>query len=192
MHTEPLKQHILRFIQLDSTRLKEVLNHFTSFSFKKKQIILNPGTICNYDYYIASGALHLSQINTHSGAEELLSLAISDYWITDLDSFRNRTPSNCTIQAEKNTEVLAISREGFDKACKEIPQIERYFRLMTEKHLISWMNRIYMRNALSAKERLDHFISNYPALYEAFPRYLIASYLGMSAEMLSKLRSRKR
>ncbi|WP_155847169.1 cyclic nucleotide-binding domain-containing protein [Algoriphagus marincola] len=63
---------------------------------------------------------------------------------------------------------------------------------MTEKHLISWMKRVYMLNTLSAQERLAYFISSYPSLYEAFPRYLIASYLGMSAEMLSKLRSRKR
>ncbi|WP_026947045.1 Crp/Fnr family transcriptional regulator [Algoriphagus marincola] len=125
MHTEPLKEHILRFIHLDSVQMEEALSHFTSFSFKKKEIILNPGSICNYDYYISSGALHLSQINTHSGTEEVLSLAISDYWITDLDSFRNRTPSNCTIQAGKDTEVLAISREGFDKACKEIPTLSQ-------------------------------------------------------------------
>lgn len=190
MHS--LKQHILKYIQLDVHQLNEVLSHFTPISFKKKDYVLNSGSVCHYDYYILSGALKLSQINAASGSEEVLSLAITDWWITDLDSFRNQKPAHTTIQAEQDTEVLALSREAFNSVCSQFPQMEKYFRTMTEKHLISWMNRVYMRNSLSAEERLEHFIRSYPEHYEVFPRYLIASYLGMSAEMLSKLRARKR
>lgn len=187
---EKLKTHISKYIQLDPIQLDEVAGFFHPISFKRKEVVLYTGSICNYDYYIVSGAVKQSRLNVNTGAEEVLSLAISDWWITDLDSLRNHIPSNSTIQAVQNTEALALGRVGFEKLCNRFPQMEQYFRLMTERHLISWMNRIYMRNSLSAEERLDHFINAYPAHYEAFPRYMIASYLGMSAEMLSKIRSR--
>lgn len=159
-------------------------------SLKRNEYLLRNDQVCRYDAFVLSGALKLFFINQDTGKEEIVSFAIRDWWASDLKSFHEQTPSDMNIQAIKPTSVAVITKSGFEDLLKTIPKLERYFRMILQSNVAAWTYRTYLRNALDAEQRYIHFLKRYPQINREIPQYLIASYLGMSAEMLSKIRAR--
>lgn len=153
--------------------------------------LLEEGAVCRYDAFVLDGSLKGYIVNSTSGKEEILFLAISDWWACDLESFHNQTASNMTITAITPTTVALISRSSFDELLEKLPKLEKYFRIILQNQAASLQRRIYFRNAQDATSRYKAFLQKYPSLNAQIPQYLIASYLGISAEMLSKIRGRK-
>lgn len=153
--------------------------------------LLEEGAVCRYDAFVLDGSLKGYIANSTSGKEEILFLAISDWWACDLESFHNQTASNMTITAITPTTVALISRSSFDELLEKLPKLEKYFRIILQNQAASLQRRIYFRNAQDATSRYKAFLQKYPSLNAQIPQYLIASYLGISAEMLSKIRGRK-
>lgn len=153
--------------------------------------LLEEGAVCRYDAFVLDGSLKGYIANSTSRKEEILFLAISDWWACDLESFHNQTASNMTITAITPTTVALISRSSFDELLEKLPKLEKYFRIILQNQAASLQRRIYFRNAQDATSRYKAFLQKYPSLNAQIPQYLIASYLGISAEMLSKIRGRK-
>lgn len=153
--------------------------------------LLEEGTVCRYDAFVLAGSLKGYMVNGANGKEEILFLAIPDWWACDLESFHNQTASNMFITAITPATVALISRPSFDELLEKLPKLEKYFRIILQNHAVSLQRRIYFRNAHDAKSRYREFLQKYPSLNAQLPQYLIASYLGISAEMLSKIRAQK-
>jgi len=188
---ELLINNIQRYIQL-SEEEKSYINSICSIKhLQRGEHLLQEGAICRYDAFVLEGSLKGYIIDPESGKEEILFLAIADWWACDLESFHNQTASVMNITAITATTVALISHSDFDKLLEKIPKLEKYFRIILQNHAAALQTRIYLRNAQNAKTRYKAFLQKYPSLNAAIPQYLIASYLGISAEMLSKIRAQK-
>lgn len=167
---------------------------FTTFwsqkTLEKGDYLLRNGETCRTDNYIISGTLKAFCINEDSGNEEILYFAVDDWWATDLDSFRKQEPSIYNIQALEKTELLQINFHSFQKMLEQIPSLERYFRIILESYLGALQKRIIYSHIYNAEHRYLDFLQNYPQIAARIPQYMIASYLGISAEFLSRIRKK--
>ncbi|WP_103071751.1 Crp/Fnr family transcriptional regulator [Aquimarina sediminis] len=189
---EQLLVNISKHIQLSPEEIKQFDTFWTEKTLEKGEYLLRNGETCRTDNYIISGALKAFYINSKSGREEILYFAIDDWWASDIDSFQKQKPSNYNIQALEKTELLQISRYSFEKMLEQIPKLERYFRVILESYVGSLQRRIIHNNVHDAEQRYLEFIEKYPKITDKVPQYLIASYLGISAEFLSRIRQKQK
>ena len=160
-------------------------------TINKHDFLVRNGEICRYDTYILNGTFKCYAINPDTGRHQINFLAIDDWWATDLSSFHNATASIYNIQALEDSLVLQITKDGFDSLVREIPSVETYFRIILQNYTVSLQRQIHRLTALSAFDRYTLFVEQYPEINHRVPQYLIASYLGISPELLSKIRTGK-
>ena len=156
---------------------------------ERKEVYLRQGTVCNYSAYVLSGALKSFTVD-QQGKEHILSFAIRDWWIADLYSLLSRKPAVLNIQAIDDTEVLLLSRHNQQVLYEKVPKFERFFRILVENALVASQQRLIDNMSVAAEDRYLNFIKKYPDIPACVPQRSIASYLGITPEFLSKIRSR--
>lgn len=189
---ERLLENISRIVSLTLPEKERLYSFWTTKTLPKNTYLFRTGEICTHDSYVASGLLKAFYINQESGREEILFFAAEDWWATDLASFANQQPSLYAIQALETTTLLQINSRQFEEMLGEIPKLERYFRIILQQYTASLQHRIVRNLSYSAEERYIDFYQRYPDLAQRVPQYLIASYLGVTPEFFSKLRSQNR
>ncbi|OXA77362.1 cAMP-binding domain of CRP or a regulatory subunit of cAMP-dependent protein kinases [Flavobacterium aquidurense] len=185
-----LLQHIQKFISLEPSEIDIIESCISLSKIKKKEHILKEGQVCNTMYFIVNGCIRQYIINS-KGAEQTLQFGIENWWITDQLSYHNHIPSHFYIQAVENTEVIAIEKPILESLLVEIPKLERYFRIVSQKSFGAMQMRIKFLFTMSAEERYHHFNNQFPEFVQRVPQYMIASYLDFSAEFMSKIRAGK-
>lgn len=185
-----LLKSISKHIRLSSEEEELFETFWIEKTLEKGDYLLRNGETCRTDNYIISGALKTFYINPENGREEILYFAIDNWWAADIDSFRTQETSIYNIQALEKTRLLQISFYSFNKMLEQLPKLERYFRIITESYLGSLQRRMIQNNMHSAEQRYVNFIEKYPQIANKVPQYLIASYLGISAEFLSRIRQK--
>ena len=186
-----LINYIRRYVDF-STEEADLFNSYLKLKkINKKEFLLKEGQTCKSRYFITKGCLRLFYIN-EKGNEQIIHFGIDNWWITDYESLVNKTPSKLYIQAIEHTELLELQEDIFDELCLKIPKVDRLFRKIMEKTYIASQKRIEYINNLSGEEFLDTFISSNPQFSQRVPQYMIASYLGLSPEFVSKVRGRKK
>ena len=141
-------------------------------------------------YFIIKGCFRQYIIN-NKGTEQTLQFGIESWWITDYLSFHNNTPSHFYIQAVENSEIIAIDKTVLESLLIQIPKLERYFRIVSQKTFGAAQMRIKFLFTMSAEERYRHFNTLNPEFVQRVPQYMLASYLDFSAEFMSKIRAGK-
>jgi len=187
---DQLIQSISKYVDLSSEEEKLIDFFWTEKTLEKGEYLLRNGEICRTDNFVANGALKAFYINPQSGREEILYFAIKNWWATDIESFQKQKASIYNIQAIERTELLQINYNSFQKMLFEIPKLERFFRIILENYLGSLQKRLITNNTLDAEQRYFTFIENYAKIADKVPQYLIASYLGITAEFLSRIRKK--
>jgi CRP-like cAMP-binding protein len=187
--TELLKQNISNHISLSSSEMQGFCNLFKNKTVKKKSFLLREGEVCKFEGFVIKGIFRVYHIDK-SGAEQILYFAIEDWWITDIDSFTNEKPSQLFIEALEDSEVLLISKEDKEFAYANFPNIEKLFRVMTQKTHVALQRRMIDNLSKTADQRYIDFIDKYPQLHQRLSNLQIAAYLGISHEFLSKIRSK--
>lgn len=187
-----LLKNISKYIDLTQDEISAFERFWTEKTLEKGDYLLRNGDTCRYDSYVVSGALKAFYINADNGNEEILFFAIDDWWASDLDSFSKQQPSIYNIQAIERTTVLQISHYSFQQLLAEIPRLERYFRLILESYLGVLQKRIIYNNVYDAESRYFTFLVNYHNIASKVPQYLIASYLGVSAEFISRIKKKNK
>lgn len=188
--TNGIKPYISNYLQLPEAVLDDIESFFEKKTFPKKTILLREGEICKFEAFILIGCIKTYFINK-DGFEVILTFATENWWISDVASFQDQKPSNMFIETIEDTELLMLTPKTKEILLEKYPALEKMFRLMMQRHLHSYQERLFENIALSADERYANFLKKYPALPQRIPQHLIASYLGISAEFLSRLRSRK-
>ena len=183
-------KNISKHINLSEEEISTFERFWTEKTLEKGDYLLRNGDTCRYDSYVVSGALKAFYINAEKGNEEILFFAVDDWWASDLDSFSKRKPSIYNIQAIAKTTVLQISHYSFQQLLTELPCLERYFRIILESYLGALQKRIIYNNVYDAESRYYDFLETYPSIASKVPQYLIASYLGVSAEFISRVRKK--
>jgi len=186
----PLIQHIRKFISLGDQEAEIVLSYFETELFKKKELLLKEGQVCNKQYFIVKGCIRF-YINNNKGTEQTIQFGIENWWITDYLSFQYQNPTHFNIQAIENLEMLSINKKSFDELVERIPKLEKYFRLVIQKSFGASQVRISYLFTMSAEERFHHMNKMFPEFIQRVPQYMIASYLDFSPEFMSKIRAGK-
>lgn len=184
---ESILENVSRFITL----LPEEIEFFESLlkvkKLRKHQYLLQEGDQCRYESFINKGCTRSYYVDT-KGNEHIGMFGIEDWWIGDLHSFLTQAPSRYNIQAEEATELLCLDKASLDKLYDRVPKFERFFRILIQNAFIAQQERIISSISQSAEERYAEFSRRYPKFEERFPQYQIASYLGITAESLSRIR----
>lgn len=159
-----------------------------SKQLKKRQYLLRQGSICRYYTFVCCGCLRLYRIDD-DGNEHILDLSPAGHWISDRASLLTGMPSNEFIDALENTTVIQFSTCSFKWLLEEIPNFNKLnTKLITDDCDIS-RDRIYMMLSRQAEDRYREFVQRFPQLHERIPLYMIASYIGVSRETLTRIRS---
>jgi CRP/FNR family transcriptional regulator len=187
---EQLTNSISKYIKLSSEEENLIDTFWAEKTLQKGDYLLRNGETCGTDNFVVNGTLKAFYINPETGKEEILYFAIENWWATDIESFQKQSPSIYNIQAIEHTTLLQIRYDSFQEMLKQIPKLERFFRIILENYLGSLQRRIILNNILDAEQRYLDFLKNYPKISEKVPNYLIASYLGITAEFLSRIRKK--
>ncbi len=186
---ELILQNIALHVTLTPEEQQLLLSRTETQNYKAKSMLLNAGEICKYSYFINSGLLRSFNINDHI-VEHVLSFACEGWWIGDMYSLLLQKPGNLFIEVLEDAEVVLLSKVNQEQLYLEIPKLERFFRIITENSLVAHQERIMDNLSLSAEERFEKFCKRYPTLLQKVPQKHIASYIGVTPEFFSKLKSR--
>src|SRR5690606_5376230 len=156
-------------------------------SFERKQYFVEPGRACNYQYSALEGACYSYYVN-ETGDKHAIQFAVENYWITDAASYFTDKPAVSTIETLESTRALLLSRPKFEALCRNYPLVERYFRILLQNSLAHLHLRIAQTTSEDAEHRYQQFSTLYPHFIQRIPQYLIASYLGIAPQSLSRIR----
>ena len=182
-----IKDHFYKHIDFTEIEIDDILSHFTLVEFDKKEILLKEGNVCNHKFFIIEGLVRSYHLD-HKGNEKINQFAIENWWITNVESFVNETPSLTSIETIEPTKVLKIDKNTLEDLYIKHPKLERYFRIITENMLVAIQRRYEVFLQLKSKDRYLNFIKNLPEFSQRVPQYMIASYLEITPEYLSELR----
>ena len=157
----------------------------------KKTFLLRKGEVCNFEAYLVKGCIRTFYID-ENGFEINLQFAVEDWWVSDIASFTERKPSGLFIQTLEACELLVIDHDRKEQLFHTYPKFERMFRLMLQRNLSVLQHRFLATVSQPAEQRYLEFIQRYPDIQQRVPQHMIASYLGISAEFLSKIRKRRK
>ena len=188
MDTQPLFKYIANHITLTSEEESFVLTRIKHRKYLKRQYVVQQGDICKYLSFVRSGCLRTFHIDK-DGQEHIIRFALENWWTADLGSFIAQTPADCNVQCLENTEVIQFSNENLQQLYSEIPKLERLFRIIFQNAFAASEKRVIRNFSLSAKECYLLFQEQYPQIEQRVPQYMIASYLGITKEFLSKIRN---
>jgi CRP-like cAMP-binding protein len=156
-------------------------------SVEKKGAFVTEGKICTHLYFVEMGILH-SFIVDDSGESHTVQFGFEGHWISDLYSFLSGKPAIFNVEALENAEVLAIKNTDFELACRQIPKFEHFVRILLQNAYIHSQQRIAKTFSEDAEHRYVALLNQQPDLSQRVPQYLIASYLGIKPQSLSRIR----
>jgi CRP-like cAMP-binding protein len=185
---QPFLDHISRYIQLTPGEQSIFLSKVKFRKFLKGQFVVQNGDICRHESFVLSGCLKTFYID-NDGHEHVVMFAIEDWWTADLGSFITQTPADLNVQCLEDSELVQIAYSDLQQLYVEIPKLERFFRIIIQNAFVASQKRIVNNLSLPAMERYIRFRDQYPKIEQRVPQYMIASYLGITKEFLSKIRT---
>jgi CRP-like cAMP-binding protein len=186
---ELILQNISKHVSLTSEEEQLFLSKIEFKTFKAKTILLSPGEIANSTYFVNSGILRSFTINDNI-IEHVLHFACEGWWIGDMYSYISQKPGNLFIEVLEDAELAIITKENQQELYLQIPKLERFFRILSENSLVSHQERLMDNLSLTAEERFEKFCTKYPTLIQKVSQKNVASYIGVTPEFFSKMKSR--
>lgn len=188
MH-EPLIAYIKNHSATDLTRqeIDIIKETFVVKKLRKKQYFLQEGEESKYFAFIVKGAMRQYSVDT-KGVEHIVRLLIENWWVGDRESYITHKPTLYNIDAWEDTELLLATRADTLNRLSAIPAINEMTKKLDENYAIASQKRLNAHISLTAEKRYEEFIQSYPELTQRFPQHIIASYLGITKETLSRIR----
>ena len=182
-------QNITKHVSLTPEEQDLFLSKIETKKVKAKTILLNAGELSKETYFVNSGILRSFNINDNI-IEHVLHFACEGWWIGDMYSYISEKPGNLFIEVLEDAEIVMLSKENHQELYQKIPKLERFFRILAENSLVAHQERLMDNLSLTAEERFEKFCSKYPTLIQKIPQKHIASYIGVTPEFFSKMKSR--
>ena len=155
---------------------------------RKKQYLLQEGDTWKYHAFIAKGCMRTYSID-EKGLEHIIYFGIENWWIGDKESLMFNQPSKYNIDAVEDSEVVLFTDPNFNLACKEIPAFNDMINNILQRSFANSQSRIQAAISYTAEEKYLNFLNKYPGFATRIPQSMIASYLGITPETLSRVRS---
>jgi CRP-like cAMP-binding protein len=183
---EVLKAHVAKIASMTDEQFDYFFSFFKEQSFKKGQALICESDAVHCEYFVISGYLKSFIVNDDLKML-ILQFAMPTLWISDYDALYNHTRATISVDCITDTKVLCLSNSGREKLCAELHKAEYFFRWRTNRGFVAAQKRqlSFMNNTV--KYRYEELFNQYPELYSIVPKGLIAAYLGVSRETLSRI-----
>lgn len=185
-----INKNISRYVTFDTNEL-EIFNSLLEYTtIPKKTILLHEGEMCTFEAFVIKGCVRKYYIDAN-GFEVILQFAIENAWISDISfSIYEEKPSRVYIETLEDCEFFMFNPETKEELFAKAPKFERAFRILMQRSLAVTQDRLFNTISKSATEKYLEFRELYPTLSQRVAQHYIASYLGISAEFLSKIRTK--
>lgn len=160
---------------------------FTPKKLRRKQYLLQQDDVCKYTAFVEKGVLRSYTIDD-KGNEHIVQFALEGWWISDIYSFLTGEPSIFNIDALEDAELLLLTKHSNEAMLQTVPKMERYFRILSQKSMVALQRRLVGSLSQSAEEKYTSLVTTYPNIIQRVPQHMIASYLGVTPETLSRIR----
>ena len=180
--------NINRFVSLTKEEEQKLLSIIQVKKIKKRQLIDQPNYVSKYRNYIQKGSFR-SYFIDNEGKEHTVQIAMEDWFVSDFYSYITQTPATLYVEAMENSTILQMTYDDIEGLCKEIHALSEYYRITTERAFAFSRMRALSNLSKTAEERYLELLGRYPNMIERVPQKVIASYLGMTPEFLSKIRN---
>ncbi|MEI3796568.1 cAMP-binding domain of CRP or a regulatory subunit of cAMP-dependent protein kinases [Chitinophaga ginsengisegetis] len=180
------RKQIERIVSLTDTEFEYVLSFFVRKKYKRHQFVIQEGDPANYEYFVLSGLLK-SYILDEGGKMHILQFAMEDWWLSDYTAYLTGMPATTFADCLENSELLGITKENKDKLCSEMHKMEHFFRVKSNYGYVALQRRILSLLCNDAQAKYRQLFELYPSLFQRVPKALLASYIGVSRETLSRL-----
>lgn len=187
MTTERIVKNITRWATLSNAEIDFFTTRLTYRKIRRRQYLLQAGDVCRHYTFVNAGCLRLFQV-AEDGVEHILQFAPEDYWVADLGSFYEETPTSLYLEALEPSEIWQISKSDLTATFVSHPNFDRVFRVMMERAFIKLQQRVLQDISATAEEKYLAFVKSYPQLVNRLPQTQIASFIGITPEFLSKIR----
>ncbi|WP_342088340.1 Crp/Fnr family transcriptional regulator [Dyadobacter sp. OTU695] len=181
-----LKDHIGKTVELTDAQFDGFYACFKPETFRKGQVLIREGELVTREYFVVSGCLKTYFLNDELKMT-ILQFAMPTWWASDYDALYNGRRAVVTVDCVANAEVLSLSAEDRERMCHEIEAIGHFFRWRTNRGYVASQRRLLSIMTNDARKRYEDLLAQYPTLFQLVPKHLIASYLGVSRETLSRL-----
>lgn len=188
---EQILTNLSKHISLTPTEVEFFLSKLKSKTLESGDTLLETGQRCDTFNYVVSGALRAFFLGENS-KEVTIMFAIADWWITDMPCFVSRKPAMISITAIEDTTILQLRFDDLELLYSKIPKFERAMRIMMQNAYVREQLRVLQTFSQPAEERYLNFLQKYPGIASKVTNKHIASYLGITPEFLSVVRSRLR
>lgn len=188
---ELLLQNIARHIMLSEQEQSYFCSLLSERHYSKKTYLLREGDTCNSFHFITQGCVR-TYLRDQKGEEHILTIAATDWWVADFMSYVLERPSNLFIEAIEHTSTLILTKTGRVALFRQIPQFERYFRILTERAFAFSQQRITDSLSLTAAERLQQFRERYAHIAGSLTQQQIASFIGVTPAFFSRMLKKER
>jgi CRP-like cAMP-binding protein len=184
---ELFETKIQQFVNLNEAELDAAKSYFIPRKLRKRQYLLQNDEACKHLAFVERGVLRSYTLDD-KGNEHIIQFAFEGWWISDLYSFYTGEPSIYNIDALEDAELLILTHTGMEAMLEEIPKLERTFRMLIQNSYITLQRRLAGNLSLSAETRYKNFVGLYPDMYNRIPQHMIASFLGVTPETLSRIK----
>lgn len=183
-------QNIARYVLLSDSEQDQVMSFTERQVYPPKTILLEAGKICTHSFFVCHGILRSYSVD-QNGQEHVVSFASPGWFIADMYSYLTQRPGNLFIETNEESEVLLMSKENQEQLYQAVPKMERFFRILVENSLVANQQRLIDNLTFTAEARYDRFAHKHADLIHSLPQKQIASYLGITPEFFSRMKSRR-
>jgi CRP-like cAMP-binding protein len=155
--------------------------------FKKGEVILAQGAVGEYIYFVEQGLLRFYTID-ELGKEHILQFAPENWWISDRNNFNQNQPAEFFLDAQEDSWVVQLDKGFFGRASEMSKEFRAFHDQLLQRRVFQLYRRVYSLIGTSARQRYEEFVQAYPDLTQRVPQWMIASYLGITPESLSRVR----
>ncbi|KAA2238637.1 Crp/Fnr family transcriptional regulator [Chitinophaga agrisoli] len=180
---------IRRHVKLTEEEEHKLCDLLSIKQLKRKEFLVRGGEDARHEYYVNKGCLRTYYLDK-KGMEHNIYFAVEGYWVSDIYSRTFNTAALCNIVAVEDCELVHISNLALESFLKEIPALERFFRISYQNSLATHHIKTIQLLSMTGCERYNYFRAKYPEFDKRIPQKHIASYLGFTPEFFNTIRSK--
>lgn len=181
-----LRRHIEDIVSLSDEEFETVSGFFSGIHVRRKEYVINAGQKVTSEFLVVQGCLKATAYD-EQGKEYILQFAQENWWVSDYPAYIRQSLAETEVQAVEDSYVLALSAEDREAMCGLVPKMHVFFGKKAFSGYIASQKRVLSLLRNSAKEKYDLLLDQYPELFQRLPQKVIAQYLGVSRETLSRL-----
>lgn len=187
MNPTNFKTYLTTHLSIDAAEITAIVENCPTKQFKRGQFLLQKNEICQHGFFVERGLLRQYSVD-EKGKEHIIAFAPENWFVTDRESSYFNKPSIYFIQAQEDSQVAVIDERFIQMLSRKFPEFTEFNNRLLHNHIRHLQQRINLLLSASAEDRYLHFVAMYPDILLRVPQVMVASYLGITPESLSRVR----